>query len=318
MSGAGAPTPPEVSLIMPAWRPRADWLKVAVRSALDEDAAAIELIVVDDGSEPPVATLLEGIADPRLRVVRVEHRGPYAARDAGIEVAGGAFLRFVDADDFVEPGSTGRLLALAREAPEAIAYGGTLMCDEDLNPQRVVTAQRADGAVEQCVLGGFDAYVVSMVFPRPVVERAGRWAEADFPVSGDWDFVLRCLEQAPARKLDEVVTRYRRHASSITRTADVAAGARSGRMVLERYFERHPEQRGGELERRAYLRLHLDRAAAYAHFAQPRAAAAELREAMRRDRRAAALAAARLTAASGMALSRRVARRGLPRRPTPG
>jgi glycosyltransferase involved in cell wall biosynthesis len=273
---------PDVSLIMPAFRPRADWLRDAVRSALDERACEIELIVVDDGSDEPVESLLAEVDDVRLRVVRVEHGGPYAARNAGIDAAEGEFLRFVDADDIVQSGSTGRLHALAAPADEAISYGATLICDEVLAPQGEFASELEGWVAEDCVLGRFEVYVVSMLFPRGVVERAGPWP-LDFAVSGDWDFVLRAVEQAPVRCLHSVVTRYRRHAASITKVADVAAGAEAGRLVLRRYFARHPEQRRTDLERRAYVRLHLDRARAHAWRREPRAAAREVASAVRRS-----------------------------------
>jgi len=78
-----------VSLVMPVWRPRPGWLREAVVSALQEHACQIELIVVDDACEEPVAGLLAGIEDPRLRVLRIEHAGPYGARNAGIAAARG-------------------------------------------------------------------------------------------------------------------------------------------------------------------------------------------------------------------------------------
>lgn len=293
-----------VSVIMPAWRPRPDWLCDAVASILDESACELELLVVDDGSEAPLAELLAAIDDPRLRVIRVEHRGPYGARDAGLAAARGAFVRFFDADDIAEPGSTGRLLALAAAAgDETIAYGTTLVCDEDLVPRGACGSELEGDVVEACLLDDFEVFVVSFLFPRAVVERAGAW-EAGFSVSGDWDFVLRAVEQAPVRRLDEVVSRYRRHASSVTKTADVAAGARAGEQVLARYFARHPQQRGTPLERRAYLRLHLDRARAHAWRGEHRAAVRQLVRAARRDPLAAALAAGRWGAS---ALASRVA-----------
>lgn len=269
-----------VSLVMPVWRPRPEWLQQAVTSALDEHACAIELIVVDDACEQPVAELLAGIEDPRLRVLRIAHAGPYEARNAGIAVARGTHLRFVDADDVVEPGSTGRLLALAGEDGAAIAYGATTMCDEALAPQRVVTSDLEGDVAPVCVRGNFHVFVVSLLFPRAVVERAGLW-DAGFEVSGDWDFVLRALEQAPVRRLDEVVTHYRRHGSSVTKSANVAAGARAGRRVIEGYLARHPEQRGTALEHEAYARLHLDRARAHAARGERAAAARELARAAR-------------------------------------
>jgi glycosyltransferase involved in cell wall biosynthesis len=302
-------TPPEVSLIMPAWRPRADWLVEAVSSALDERTAEIELIVVDDGSEEPVAPLLADVDDPRLQVIRVEHAGPYAARNAGIAQAHGSYLRFVDSDDIVEPGSTGRLLTLARIGGDAIAYGATLMCDENLEPERVISSDLEGWVAEDCVLGAFHVQVVAILFPRAVVDQAGPWEEQAFAVAGDWDFTLRALDQGPVRRLDEIVTRYRRHGRSVTKTADVAAGGATGRLVIERYFARHPEQHGTPLERRAYARLHLDRARAHAWVGERRAAARELAAVARRDPAAAVAAAARWGAGRVRALSRRVARR---------
>lgn len=282
-----------VSVIVPAWRPRRDWLRDAVTSILDERDCELELLVVDDGSEEPVEDLLASIEDPRLRILRVEHGGPYAARDAGIAAARGEFIRFFDADDVAEPGSTGRLLALARDESGTVAYGATLMCDARLAPLRIVGSDLEGDVTEACVMGGFEVFLVSFLFPRAVVDQAGRWTEAEFPVSGDWDFVLRALEHAPVRRLDQVVTRYRRHGTSVTKTADIAAGTRAGELVLGRYFTRHPEQRGTRLERRAYVRLYLDRARAHVWTGQYRLAARQLARAARRDPVAALAAAGR-------------------------
>jgi glycosyltransferase involved in cell wall biosynthesis len=284
---------PLVSLIMPAWRPRPDWFRAAVASALDESSGEIELFVVDDGSEEPVEPLLAEIDDPRVSVIRIDHVGPYESRNAGIAASRGEYVRFVDSDDVVEANSTGRLLALAEAAPGSVSYGATLMCDEHLNPERVLDSDLEGWVAERCLLGEFEVRVVSCLFPRAVVDAAGAW-EPSFPVSGDWDFTLRALECAPVHRLDEVVTSYRRHSRSVTKTADVAAGAAAGRLVIGRYFDRHPEQRGGDLERRAYARLHLDRARAYAWVGERGAAARELAALARRDPRAAIASAARL------------------------
>lgn len=248
---------------MPVREPRADWFLQAVASALEERGCEIELLVVADGDGDTVERLLEGIEDPRLRLLVVEHGGPYAARNAGLRAASGSHIRFVDSDDVVEPGSTGRLLELVGDRENVVSYGATLMCDERLGPGRTVTSTLEGDVTDACVLGGFHVYVVSMLFPRRVVELAGEW-ETAFRVSGDWDFVLRALEHAEAQRLDETVMRYRRHGDSITRRADVAAGAEAGQLVLERYFARNPQPAGSTLARRAYVRLYVDRARAYA------------------------------------------------------
>ena len=287
---------PAVSLVMPVWKPRAEWLDEAVTTALDETEASIELLVVDDGCEEPVSGLLDDRTDDRLRVIRIDHGGPAAARDAGVAEARGDFIRFVDADDVVVPGSTGRLLRLATAGERAIAYGWTLLCRSDGSPDREVRSDLSGWIAEAAVLGGFQAYVVSMLLPREVVRAAGTWMEADFRVSGDWDFALRCLEQAPARPLGEVVTHYRRHDESRSRTADVDAGAVAGAAVIRRYFERNPAKRGSELERRAYARHHLNRARAHAWHGQRGSAVRQLAAAGRHDPKGAGVAAAGIAA----------------------
>ena len=222
---------PLVSLIMPVWRPRPDWLREAVASALD-DETSLELLVVDDGCEEPVESLLRGIEDERLKVLRVGHGGPYAARNAGLRAAVGSYVRFVDCDDVIETGSTLRLLELADGRDDVVAYGATMMCDEALEPLRLVTSTLEGDVAPACLLGEFHVYVVSMLFPSAVLARAGEWEEQGFRVSGDWDYVLRAVEHASVRRLDAVVTRYRRHGDSISSSADVAVGAEAGRLVL--------------------------------------------------------------------------------------
>lgn len=285
---------PEVTLAMAVWRPQAEWLREAVTSALGQRDCAFELLVVDDGSPEPVEELLAELDDPRLRVVRIEHAGTAGARNAGIEHARGRLIRFLDADDVLEPGSTARLARLVGLREDVIAYGTTVVCDEELRPLRTIRSELSGDAVGPCLLGHFDVRHVSMLFPRRVVELAGPWVGA-FHISEDWDFVLRALEHAEVRPDPEPATYYRRHGGSRTGVANVAAGERDRERVLQRFFERHPEQQGTSLARSAWAAAYLDRASAYA-------AVGERRKALRRLARAARLQpAATVRCAAGLA-----------------
>jgi GT2 family glycosyltransferase len=272
---------PHVTLAMATWRPQPDWLRDAVASALDQRDCLFELVVVDDGSPEPVADLLSGFDDhPRLRVVRIEHGGTAAARNAGIEHARGRLIRFLDADDVLEPHSTARLAALVGERDDLIAYGATVVCDESLRPLRTIASELEGNVVVPCLLGRFAVRHVSMLFPRRVVELAGPWI-GGFHVSEDWDFVLRALEHGEARADASTATYYRRHGASRTGAAGVAAGEDDRERVIRRFFERNPERRGTRLERSAFAAAHLDRAAAYAAEGARRAAAERLARAAR-------------------------------------
>ncbi len=249
---------PLVSIVLCAWRPRPDWLREAVASALAQRDCQLEVVVVDDGSPTPVADFLVDMEDARLRVLRVEHEGLASARNAGVRAARGEFLRFADADDVFESGSTARLLSLAGEA-ETISYGATLVCDTALRPLAVKSSRLEGWVAEQCLLYRFDVKHMSMLFPRSVVERVGVW-DTTLRQCQDWDYVLRALEMAPVRGEQRIETYYRRHESSAS--ANVEGALLYESLVVKRYFERHPELAGTSLEREAQAKLLMVRAKA--------------------------------------------------------
>ena len=268
-----------VSLVMPAWQPRADWLRAAVDSALGQRGVELELLVVDDGSPEPVEGILADVDDVRLRVLRIPHGGAAAARNAGIAEARGSHIRFVDGDDVFEAGSTARLLALGGD-PGVVTYGGTLVCDEHMRPIWPMTTTLQGEASEACLLGLFTVRPGALLFPRAVVDAAGPW-DTELRVVEDWDFVLRALEHAKVRGDRTIATYYRRHSSS--QTADKDVGERVARRVVEKYFERHPEQRGSRLERRARARLAATGARVALVHGRPREAVRRLSDALRTD-----------------------------------
>ncbi|MGY1735366.1 glycosyltransferase [Geodermatophilus sp. SYSU D00684] len=239
---------PEVSLVMPVWRPRAEWLREAVRAALDPDVD-LELIVVDDGNPEPVRALLDDVDDPRLVHLRVPHGGVSHARNAGTERAAGRFLRYVDADDVTAEGSTQRLLALARDG--AVSYEDTLVCDEELRPVKRISSRLRGDVTVPTVLGRFECRHVSMLFPAEVVRRAGPW-DGRLRLLEDFDFVLRCVEQAPVVPGEGTATLYRRHDASATLGEGAVADAQRARqVVVDGFLARHPELRRTPVAREA-------------------------------------------------------------------
>jgi glycosyltransferase involved in cell wall biosynthesis len=92
----------------------------AVASALAQTWPALEVVVVDDGSQDdPAGALAEAVRGGRVRVVRQENRGAAAARNAGVAEARGVFVHFLDADDTLDTDSVERKLAAFRAVPEA-------------------------------------------------------------------------------------------------------------------------------------------------------------------------------------------------------
>ncbi len=110
---------PTLSIIIPT-RNRAASLRTVLPILL-ADPAASEIVIVDDGSSDATPALLAEwtAAHPRVRAVRSEHAGAAAARQLGVEAAGGQIVLLLD-DDVVPAASlsTGHLARHAAAAPD--------------------------------------------------------------------------------------------------------------------------------------------------------------------------------------------------------
>lgn len=95
---------PRISVIIPVHNSER-YLCECLDSVLAQTERCIEVLCVDDGSSDSSPEILGKYArrDPRIQVIRQDCRGAGAARNAGLEVAQGAYLSFLDSDDFFEP-----------------------------------------------------------------------------------------------------------------------------------------------------------------------------------------------------------------------
>lgn len=82
-------------------------------SILSQTFADIEIIVLDDGSTDDSLTITRGFADSRIVVESQPHGGIASARNRLIDLAGGEYIYFVDADDRIEPDTVRELLEIS-------------------------------------------------------------------------------------------------------------------------------------------------------------------------------------------------------------
>lgn len=90
----------KVSCIIASYNTDSEYLIVAVKSILNQSYKKIELIVVDDGSEIPVSSILDGIEDERLKVItNVINMGVTKSRNRALSLIEGEYMAVMDADD---------------------------------------------------------------------------------------------------------------------------------------------------------------------------------------------------------------------------
>jgi glycosyltransferase involved in cell wall biosynthesis len=112
---------PFVSVIIPAYN-SGRFVAEAVQSALDQDYAAKEVIVVNDGSTDDTLRVLSKFGNA-IRLIDQKNGGPPVARNAGLRAAKGNYIAFLDSDDVWLPGKVAAQVAyLERDTEIGAVY----------------------------------------------------------------------------------------------------------------------------------------------------------------------------------------------------
>lgn len=93
---------PEISVIVPIYNVE-KYLEKCIESILNQTFADFELILVNDGSPDGSAKICEKYAktNDKIKLISQENAGLSAARNAGINIAKGKYLAFIDGDDYI-------------------------------------------------------------------------------------------------------------------------------------------------------------------------------------------------------------------------
>ena len=142
---------PKVSVVVPVYN-TAKYLPEALASVLmQKDFPEIEVICIDDGSTDDSGAILDFWAkrDSRLRVVHQTNQGPGVARNAGLDVAEGEYIFFLDPDDRLFSGAALRL-----------AYGQAKSDDLDILIADATNLSESGRAIQRNV------YIVPNLIPE--------------------------------------------------------------------------------------------------------------------------------------------------------
>jgi O-antigen biosynthesis protein len=179
----------KVSIIMPT-RNRAACIGQAISSVIAQSHSNWELVVIDDGSEDHTAQIVASFHDQRIRFAKnAAGRGVSAARNAGLSIATGEWLFFLDTDNRWRPHMLETLLKFAVMRGTNAAYCAANLSDDN-NTQSVLYA---DFEMESCLAQN---YIDLNCF---CVRRAASTERFDESLRRlvDWDYILRIASNTP-------------------------------------------------------------------------------------------------------------------------
>ena len=92
-----------ISVIIPIYNVE-NYLKKCIESVINQTYKNLEIILVNDGSNDNSKNIIDEYStiDNRIKVINKENGGLSDARNAGIEIAKGDYITFLDSDDWIE------------------------------------------------------------------------------------------------------------------------------------------------------------------------------------------------------------------------
>ena len=127
-------TSPLVSILIPSYNAER-WLAESIASAVGQSYPSVEVVVVDDGSTDGSVEVARSFEGRGVTVFEQTNSGACAARNAALDRSGGAYVKFLDADDVLLPGAVAAQVAALEGEPDDVAsFGMAVRCDAALRP----------------------------------------------------------------------------------------------------------------------------------------------------------------------------------------
>ncbi|MDL1957248.1 MAG: glycosyltransferase [Candidatus Desulfofervidus auxilii] len=192
---------PKVSVIIPTYN-RANFLKEAIESVLNQTYKDYELIIVDDGSTDETPKIIAQYKN-KLKYIVIPHHGVSKARNVGIKTAKGEFIAFLDSDDLWYPKK------LEVQINFFDNHHNALICQTEeiwlrngkrVNPKKYhkkPSGMMFEKSLERCLISPS-----AVMMHKTLFEKVGLFDES-FPACEDYDMWLRITARFPVYLLPE-------------------------------------------------------------------------------------------------------------------
>ncbi len=209
---------PLVSVVL-AVRDGAAELPIAVDTILAQTLGDFELIAVNDGSSDGTAAILDGLRDPRVRVIHQQNMGLAAALNRGIAAARGRYVARQDHDDWARPTRLEKQVAFLGANPDCALVGTRAEIWMQGRKTRRAHDHPTDNAALQFELLFDNPFVHSSVMLRKsAVDAVGGYAtDRSRQPPEDYELWSRLARRYKVANLPERLTVFREMPRSLSR-----------------------------------------------------------------------------------------------------
>ena len=204
-------TRPKISVVIPTYN-RSALACRAVESVLSQTLAPDEVIVVDDGSTDGTDAVLADRFGNRIVYVRQENGGVSAARNTGIERAGGDLVAFLDSDDVWMPNKLELQVPVMADTDVVLsatnwAWEGAATADQH---SKILLGTREKVLVEDeplsrlCWHRGHGINIQTCICRRDLLQHLGGF-DTNLRISEDMDLIFRMADEGKFAILSDIL-----------------------------------------------------------------------------------------------------------------
>lgn len=180
---------PVVTIVIPCWNAE-QWVGRAIRSGLDQRGVEPRVVVVDDGSTDGSLNVIRSFGESILWKTG-ENLGANVARNWGLYHSDAEWIMFLDADDYIAPGSLAAWTA-AGDGRDVVFGPFAYERTGRLGPSDCVSAQDGYGALRRWISGRFTPSC-SVLWKRNFLLSIGGWKEPSPVRNQDGELAMRAL-----------------------------------------------------------------------------------------------------------------------------
>lgn len=222
-----------VSIIIPVHNGE-DHLADAISTALAQSWANKEIIIVDNLSTDNSLKIAQGFADDSVIVIKSDKKGAAHARNAGLKIAKGRFIQFLDADDLLSPDKISSQVKLIGGTGQVSCCSYSFFLDQEDHLRSEIISP-VYGPIKKDTLSFLiDLYSGSSggmiplhawLIPRHVADQAGEWNE-NLNVDDDGEYFCRViLNSEGIVKCENELAYYRKYTLKESLSAQLSLSA---------------------------------------------------------------------------------------------
>lgn len=115
---------PKISVVMPVYNTKEEWLREAIESILNQSYKDFEFIIIDDGSDKSIEPIVNSYNDARIVLIRQENQGIAKSLNYGFKISKGEYIARMDSDDISMPERFEKQVNFLDKNPQISVLGG--------------------------------------------------------------------------------------------------------------------------------------------------------------------------------------------------